>query len=61
VSDDVDRRRNLIHLTPAGKFAVDKIAEMAAEINQEVTNKLTQEEAETLMKLLQKVASNIEI
>ena len=61
VSDDVDRRRNLIHLTPAGKFAVDKIADLAAVINQDVTSKLTQEESETLMKLLQKVASTIEV
>lgn len=59
-ADDNDRRKNLVQLTPAGKVTIEKISEMAATINQEITSQLTPEEVSTLLKLLKKISATID-
>ncbi|WP_266364693.1 MarR family winged helix-turn-helix transcriptional regulator [Tellurirhabdus rosea] len=60
VDDANDRRKNLIALTPAGKMAIERILASAVELNKQITDCLTPDENETLMKLLRKVSSVIE-
>jgi DNA-binding MarR family transcriptional regulator len=60
VSDDNDRRKNLIQLTPAGKFTIDKISERAATLNQEIADQLTPEEVSTLLTILRKISATID-
>lgn len=59
-ADDNDRRKNVVQLTPAGKLTIEKISEMAAEINREVTSQLTPEEVSTLLTLLKKISSKMD-
>ncbi|WP_460637204.1 MarR family winged helix-turn-helix transcriptional regulator [Larkinella harenae] len=58
--DHVDRRKNLIQMTPAGKMIVDKILDTAKQFDQEVTSKLEPEEVDTLLRLLRKITALIE-
>ncbi|RDB03173.1 MarR family winged helix-turn-helix transcriptional regulator [Runella aurantiaca] len=60
VSDDTDRRKNLIQLTPAGKFTIDKITEMAVTLNQEISSQLTPEEVSALLSILRKISATID-
>jgi MarR family transcriptional repressor of mepA len=59
-ADDKDRRKNVVQLTPAGKLTIEKISEMAAAINQEVTSQLTPEEVSTLLTLLKKISAKMD-
>lgn len=59
-ADDNDRRKNVVQLTPAGKLTIEKISEMAAAINQEITSQLTPEEASTLLTLLKKISATMD-
>lgn len=56
VADNVDRRKNLIQLTPAGKLVVDKVIEAAEVIDGQVTNQLTTDEINTLLSTLRKIS-----
>ncbi|MGA0559612.1 MarR family winged helix-turn-helix transcriptional regulator [Larkinella sp. VNQ87] len=58
--DSIDRRKNLVELTPAGKLIITKIIETAQKLDREVTNQLTPDEVTTLMKLLKKISNLIE-
>lgn len=57
VPDSNDRRKNLIQLTPAGKMAVEKAIESATILDQQVTDKLTPEELDALLKTLNKIST----
>lgn len=57
VSDEVDRRKNLIQLTPAGKMVVEKVIETAATIDKQVTDQLTEDELSAFMTTLRKISS----
>ncbi|GAB3916716.1 MarR family winged helix-turn-helix transcriptional regulator [Larkinella terrae] len=59
--DSIDRRKNLIQLTPAGKMIIEKIVNTAKKLDEEVTSQLTPEEVETLVRLLRKVMALIEV
>ncbi|MFC5411056.1 MarR family winged helix-turn-helix transcriptional regulator [Larkinella bovis] len=58
--DSIDRRKNLIQMTPAGKMIINKVMETAKQLDDEVINQLEPEEVATLLKLLHKVAGLIE-
>ena len=58
--DSIDRRKNLIQMTPAGKMIIEKVLETAKRLDEEVTNQLDPEEVATLLKLLRKVAALVE-
>ncbi|MBD2701719.1 winged helix DNA-binding protein [Spirosoma sp. BT702] len=57
VADEIDRRKNLIQLTPAGKMVVEKIIEEAEKIDKQVTDQLSAEELHTFMTTLRKISS----
>ncbi len=57
VPDSIDRRKNLVQLTPAGKLVVEKAIETAEGIDKQVTDQLTKEELNTFLGTLQKISS----
>lgn len=59
--DSIDRRKNLIQLTPAGSMIIEKIVNTAKRLDQEVTSQLTPEEVETLVRVLRKITTLIEV
>ena len=58
--DDVDRRKNNVQLTPAGRNIVDRVVQSAHTFDQALTNKLTTDEVDTLLAILNKIAGNLE-
>ena len=60
IDDAVDRRKNLIQLTPAGKMAVEKVIEVAELIDSQVTSQLTAAELDTFLSTLRKISSLID-
>ncbi|GAB3555182.1 MarR family winged helix-turn-helix transcriptional regulator [Spirosoma knui] len=60
VADSVDRRKNLIQLTPAGKLVIEKAIETAETIDKQVTSHLTAEELTSFLKTLRKIADLID-
>ncbi|WP_234733033.1 MarR family winged helix-turn-helix transcriptional regulator [Tellurirhabdus bombi] len=58
--DSVDRRKNLIQLTPAGKAIINKVIETAKRMDEEVTSQLTTEEIASLLKVLSKISGVLE-
>ncbi|MFD2935760.1 MarR family winged helix-turn-helix transcriptional regulator [Spirosoma flavum] len=60
VPDSIDRRKNLIQMTPAGKLVVEKVIETAGLIDQQVTSHLTVEERETFLRTMRKIANLLE-
>ncbi|KAA9347204.1 MarR family winged helix-turn-helix transcriptional regulator [Larkinella humicola] len=58
--DSIDRRKNLIQLTPAGKMIIDQIIEAAKRQDEEVRSQLDPEEVDTLLKLLRKLTALVE-
>ncbi|MGC4024718.1 MAG: MarR family transcriptional regulator [Mesorhizobium sp.] len=55
--DDTDKRRLIVRITPEGNRAVRELVELAREITQETLAPLSAREAETLLRLLNKIAS----
>lgn len=60
IDDEVDRRKNLIQLTPAGKMAVEKVIETADLIDQQVTSHLSTDERDAFLTTLRKISSLID-
>ena len=60
VPDSIDRRKNLIQLTPAGKMVVEKAIETAETIDKQVTDQLTTEELDAFLATLRKISSILE-
>ncbi|RIV21501.1 MarR family transcriptional regulator [Fibrisoma montanum] len=60
VSDDVDRRKNLIQLTPAGKLVVEKVIETAEVMDKQVTDQLSAEELASFLTTLRKITTILE-
>ncbi|UFH54023.1 MarR family winged helix-turn-helix transcriptional regulator [Spirosoma sp. KNUC1025] len=60
VPDDIDRRKNLIQLTPAGKMVVEKVIETAETIDKQVTDQLTGEELDSFLVTLRKISALLE-
>lgn len=58
--DSIDRRKNVIQMTPAGKMIINKVMETAKQFDEEVTNQLEPEEVATLMRLLRKITALVE-
>ncbi|UHG92012.1 MarR family winged helix-turn-helix transcriptional regulator [Spirosoma oryzicola] len=57
VADEVDRRKNLIRLTPAGQLVVEKVIETIEQIDQQVTNQLPADELSSFLSTLHKITS----
>ncbi|GAB4025253.1 MarR family winged helix-turn-helix transcriptional regulator [Spirosoma gilvum] len=60
VPDSIDRRKNLIQLTPAGKMVVEKVIETAEVIDKQVTDQLTSEELDSFLSTLRKISTLLE-
>jgi DNA-binding MarR family transcriptional regulator len=58
--DIIDRRKNLIQLTPAGRLIIEQIIEAAKTQDEEIRNLLNPEEVTTLLKLLRKITALVE-
>lgn len=58
--DDVDRRKNLVQLTPAGKLIMEQILNTAKAFDHQLTNQLSADEVDTLLGLLKKVSASLE-
>ena len=59
-SDHLDRRKNLVQMTPVGRMVVNQIMGTAKQLDEEITNQLEPEEVITLIKLLRKVSALVE-
>ncbi|GAB3954142.1 MarR family transcriptional regulator [Spirosoma harenae] len=57
VSDEIDRRKNLIQMTPAGKMVVEKVIETAESIDKQVTDQLNADELASFLTTLRKISS----
>ncbi|QJW90359.1 MarR family transcriptional regulator [Spirosoma taeanense] len=57
ISDSIDRRKNLIQLTPAGKLAVDKAIATAEQIDKQVTSQLTADELTAFLSTMRKIST----
>ena len=57
INDAVDRRKNLIQLTPAGKMAVEKVIEATERIDKQVTDQLSATELDVFLTTLRKISS----
>lgn len=55
-ADSIDRRKNLIQLTPAGKLVVDEVIKTAEVIDRQVTSQLTAEELDAFLRITQKIS-----
>jgi DNA-binding MarR family transcriptional regulator len=53
-----DRRARVLTLTDSGSEVLSQIEQVAANVQDEITHGLTQDERETLVSLLQKVSQN---
>ncbi len=53
--DGIDRRKNVVQLTPAGKMVVDKVLTFARQQDDFVISQLEPEEVTTLLRILNKV------
>lgn len=60
VADSIDRRKNLIQLTPAGRMVVDKVIAFAKQLDEFVTSQLEPEEIAAFTKVLTKIARLVE-
>ncbi len=58
--DDVDRRKNNVQLTPAGRNIIDRVVQSAHTFDQALTSKLTTDEVDTLLSILNKIAGHLE-
>lgn len=56
IADNLDRRKNRIQLTPAGKLVVDKAIETAHIVDQRVTDQLTPDELNTFLSTMRKIS-----
>ena len=59
-SDIEDKRKNLISLTSSGKFVCEKIQTLAIAFNNQIMEHFTEEERNTFLSFLNRVASIIE-
>jgi DNA-binding MarR family transcriptional regulator len=57
VDDEVDRRKNRVQLTPAGKLVVEKVIQTAEQIDKQVTDHLAAGELAAFMTTLRKISS----
>lgn len=57
VPDTIDRRKNLIRLTPAGKLVIEQALKTTEAMDQEVMSQLSADERETFFKTILKIAT----
>ena len=55
VPDSVDRRKNMIRLTPAGKMIIEQAIKTTEQIDQQVMSQLTQGERESFLTTTRKI------
>ncbi|MBO0947988.1 MarR family winged helix-turn-helix transcriptional regulator [Fibrella forsythiae] len=60
VSDSVDRRKNLIKLTPAGKMIIEKAIQTTEMLDQQVMSQLSQEERDAFLTTTRKIIALID-
>lgn len=60
VSDSVDRRKNLIRLTPAGRMIIEQAIQITETIDHQVMSQLSQEEREVFLATTRKIISLID-
>ncbi|MDB5240625.1 MAG: transcriptional regulator, MarR family [Spirosoma sp.] len=59
VSDSVDRRKNLIRLTPAGRMIIEQVIQILETLDHEVMSQLSQEERDAFLATTQKIITLI--
>jgi DNA-binding MarR family transcriptional regulator len=57
VADSVDRRKNLIRLTPAGKMVIEKALQTTDSMDQEVMSQLTADERDSFLRTMKKITA----
>lgn len=57
VPDSVDRRKNMIRLTPAGKMIIEQAIQTTEMLDQQVMSQLTQEEKDAFLNTTRKIIS----
>lgn len=55
VPDSIDRRKNMIRLTPAGKMIIEQAIQTTETMDQQVMSQLSQEEREAFVKTTRKI------
>ncbi|RYF73319.1 MAG: MarR family transcriptional regulator [Cytophagaceae bacterium] len=60
VSDSVDRRKNLIRLTPAGKMIIEQAIQTTEMLDKQVMSQLTQQEQDAFLATTRKIISLID-
>ncbi|MEZ0485246.1 MarR family winged helix-turn-helix transcriptional regulator [Fibrella aquatica] len=55
VPDDIDRRKNLIRLTPAGKMIIEQAIQTTEMLDQQVMSQLSTEEKEAFLSTTRKI------
>ncbi|MEZ0540042.1 MarR family winged helix-turn-helix transcriptional regulator [Fibrella arboris] len=60
VSDSVDRRKNLIRLTPAGKMIIEQAIQTTEMLDQQVMSQLSQAEKEAFLATTRKIIALID-
>ncbi|GAB3643689.1 MarR family winged helix-turn-helix transcriptional regulator [Spirosoma arcticum] len=56
-ADSVDRRKNLIRLTPAGKLVIEQALQITATMDQQVMSQLSEDEREAFLATTRKIIS----
>jgi DNA-binding MarR family transcriptional regulator len=59
-SDLVDKRKNMISLTPSGKFVCEKVQALAISFNSQIMDHFTEAEQKTFLSFLDRVLTAIE-
>ena len=59
-ADSVDRRKNLIRLTPAGKMVIEQALQITATMDQQVMSQLSEAEREAFLATTRKIISLID-
>jgi MarR family transcriptional regulator for hemolysin len=59
-ASDADRRAYLLYLNPAGHELIEKLQPLEFEVNQEITNELTEEQLDFFWRSLEQFNSNLD-
>lgn len=60
VPDSIDRRKNMIRLTPAGKMVIEQAIQTTEMLDQQIMSQLTQEERQSFLATTRKIISLLE-
>lgn len=60
VSDSIDRRKNLIRLTPAGRMVIEQAIQITEKLDHQAMSQLSQEERDAFLATTRKIISLID-